>query len=47
MSRSLLLWIGLLLVSSTAVRADDWPQWLGPQRDGVRRELLIGCPRKD
>jgi outer membrane protein assembly factor BamB len=21
-----------------AVRADDWPQWLGPQRDGVWRE---------
>src|SRR5262249_61327564 len=21
-----------------AARADDWPQWLGPQRDGVWRE---------
>lgn len=28
--------IGLLAVAS--VRADDWPQWLGPQRDGVWRE---------
>ena len=24
-----------LLFSATA-RADDWPQWLGPQRDGSR-----------
>src|SRR5437016_6768860 len=23
------------------VRADDWPQWLGPQRDGVWREAGI------
>ncbi len=23
---------------SAAVRADDWPQWLGPKRDGVWRE---------
>jgi outer membrane protein assembly factor BamB len=25
----------------TAVRADDWPQWLGPQRDGIWRETGI------
>ncbi|MCS6849774.1 MAG: PQQ-binding-like beta-propeller repeat protein [Gemmataceae bacterium] len=25
----------------TAARADDWPQWLGPQRDGVWRETGI------
>jgi outer membrane protein assembly factor BamB len=24
-----------------ALRADDWPQWLGPQRDGVWRETGI------
>ena len=24
-----------------AARADDWPQWLGPQRDGVWRETGI------
>jgi outer membrane protein assembly factor BamB len=24
-----------------AIRADDWPQWLGPQRDGVWRETGI------
>src|SRR5947209_11253056 len=36
------LWAGLLLVSLTAAaRADDWPQWLGPQRDGVWRETGI------
>src|SRR4051812_1140848 len=29
----------LLLVS--ALRADDWPQWLGPQRDSVWRETGI------
>ncbi len=29
------------LVASAAVRADDWPQWLGPQRDGVWRDAVI------
>src|SRR3954466_4099609 len=24
-----------------ATRADDWPQWLGPKRDGVWRESGI------
>src|SRR5437870_5527365 len=23
---------------ATSARADDWPQWLGPKRDGVWRE---------
>jgi outer membrane protein assembly factor BamB len=31
--------LALLLVS--IARADDWPQWLGPQRDGVWRETGI------
>jgi outer membrane protein assembly factor BamB len=26
------------LAAATAARADDWPQWMGPQRDGVWRE---------
>src|SRR5438552_11438077 len=26
---------------STSARADDWPQWLGPQRDGIWRETGI------
>jgi outer membrane protein assembly factor BamB len=28
----------LAVLIPSAVRADDWPQWLGPQRDGVWRE---------
>jgi outer membrane protein assembly factor BamB len=31
----------LVLLSAAAARADDWPQWLGPQRDGVWRETGI------
>lgn len=27
-----------LLAAGAAARADDWPQWMGPQRDGVWRE---------
>src|SRR5437016_3171341 len=30
-----------LMVATPAVRADDWPQWLGPKRDGVWRETGI------
>ena len=30
-----------VLVAGTAVRADDWPQWMGPQRDGVWRETDV------
>ena len=25
-------------LTTVPTRADDWPQWLGPQRDGVWRE---------
>jgi outer membrane protein assembly factor BamB len=35
--RFLLAFLTLPLLSAAA-RADDWPQWLGPQRDGVWRE---------
>lgn len=37
------LTIVVLLASAvmTSVRADDWPQWLGPRRDGVWRESGI------
>src|SRR5438552_16502280 len=41
--------VGLLLVMMVpAARADDWPQWLGPKRDGVWREkgLLDKFPEK-
>jgi outer membrane protein assembly factor BamB len=36
------------LLSSQALRADDWPQWRGPRRDGVWREtgLLESFPAK-
>src|SRR4051794_28275272 len=34
------LCLGLTITTST-VRADDWPQWLGPKRDGVWRETGI------
>src|SRR6188768_3571143 len=35
-------WLAVLtiLVAGSA-RADDWPQWLGPQRDSVWRETGI------
>ena len=32
--------VGLILAAASA-RADDWPQWLGPQRDGVWREAGV------
>jgi outer membrane protein assembly factor BamB len=28
----------LVLLASSTAHADDWPQWLGPQRDGIWRE---------
>jgi len=31
----------LFLLVSATLHADDWPQWLGPQRDGVWRETGI------
>ena len=31
----------LLFLSVVTVAADDWPQWLGPKRDGVWRESGI------
>jgi outer membrane protein assembly factor BamB len=32
---------GLAAGTAGTVRADDWPQWLGPRRDGVWRETGI------
>ena len=36
-----------LLIAAAAARADDWPQWMGPQRDNVWREtgLLSAFPK--
>src|ERR1022692_3377763 len=31
----------ILSLATSAARADDWPQWLGPKRDGVWRETGI------
>jgi outer membrane protein assembly factor BamB len=33
--------LGLLFLFIASLRADDWPQWLGPQRDSVWRETGI------
>jgi outer membrane protein assembly factor BamB len=35
------LTVAVSLLASMAVRADDWPQWRGPNRDGVWRETGI------
>src|SRR5204863_7935483 len=40
MGRRLAL-LGLLLGFAAAARGDDWPQWMGPQRDDVWRETGI------
>jgi outer membrane protein assembly factor BamB len=37
-TRCPILMMLVLCMDAGAVRADDWPQWLGPQRDGVWRE---------
>src|SRR6185503_238177 len=34
-------WLALAALATFSLRADDWPQWLGPQRDGVWRETGI------
>jgi outer membrane protein assembly factor BamB len=39
-SRALLA-LALLACLGPGLRADDWPQWLGPRRDGVWRETGI------
>ena len=38
--------ISLVVIVAVSARADDWPQWLGPQRDGVWREtgILVKFP---
>jgi outer membrane protein assembly factor BamB len=39
--RLLAPFLGFLSFTVLALHADDWPQWLGPQRDGVWRETGI------
>jgi outer membrane protein assembly factor BamB len=33
--------VSLLGIGLTTARADDWPQWMGPQRDGIWRETNL------
>lgn len=35
------LLLGALFTGSARIHADDWPQWMGPERDGVWRETGI------
>jgi outer membrane protein assembly factor BamB len=39
--RGLLVAVCLIFPAAAALRAEDWPQWLGPRRDGVWRERGI------
>jgi len=34
----------LFLLIASALHADDWPQWLGPQRDGGWVEQCTNSP---
>ena len=40
--------VASMFATSFVARADDWPQWLGPQRDGVWREtgLVDSFPKE-
>jgi hypothetical protein len=38
--------LALPLFLAAAVAADDWPQWRGPNRDGVWRETFAPEPPK-
>lgn len=42
-----LLLFSFALILTAPARADDWPQWLGPNRDGVSKEkgLLAAFPK--
>ncbi len=40
-SHRLCLRASLLILATISSHADDWPQWLGPQRDGIWRESGI------
>ena len=37
----ILITLFLSAIAISAVRADDWPQWMGPKRDNVWREKGI------
>src|SRR4051794_18057032 len=31
----------VMIIMTSSIRADEWPQWMGPQRDSVWRETGI------
>ena len=41
LTRSTFALIAAVFLSPALTRADDWPQWLGPERDGIWRETGI------
>jgi outer membrane protein assembly factor BamB len=47
-TRLLLLAVGIFLVSSAPLAAEDWAEWRGPQRDGISKEtgLLKQWPKE-
>lgn len=47
LARGFLLSMLATLTFTSIVRADDWPQWMGPRRDGVWREQAAGELPKD
>ena len=40
-SKILHTWIFVVLIASQTIEANDWPNWLGPEKDGVWREHEI------
>src|ERR1700683_4844170 len=48
MKRSFAQWVAAISILSIPALADDWPQWRGPQRDGISHEtgLLQQWPSK-
>jgi outer membrane protein assembly factor BamB len=38
MNRSILSIVTLIVLATSTLRAEDWPQWYGPNRDGIIRE---------
>jgi outer membrane protein assembly factor BamB len=38
MNRSILSIVTLIVLAASTLRAEDWPQWYGPNRDGIIRE---------
>jgi outer membrane protein assembly factor BamB len=47
MVRSAIFWVAFVLLLPTSLPAGDWPQWRGPNRDGVANEtgLLKSWPK--